>query len=606
MTEVRIISRRDLSFLLDDVLSVEALTRRPRFADHNRATFEAVLDTAERLAASEFAPHNRRSDEEEPSWDGKVVTIIPEVKAALDAFSVAGFVAMRADAADGGAQLPETIVQAVMAMFMSANIATSAYPMLTQAAANLVANFAAPEERALWLKPMLDGRVFGTMALTEPQAGSSLADIRTSAEPAGDGTWRLTGSKIFISGGDHELSDNIVHMVLARIKGTQEQPTPSGVKGISLFLVPKYLPDGAGGRGARNGVTLTGLIHKMGYRGTVSTMLSFGEEQPCVGWLVGRPHQGLACMFHMMNEARIAVGLGAAMLGYAGYLHSLDYARTRQQGRPIAAKEPERPPVPIVTHVDVRRMLMAQKAYAEGGLALCLSAARLVDDAKTAPTEEERHRAALLLDILIPIVKAWPSDYGIAANQLAIQIHGGYGYTRDYPVEQLLRDNRLNPIHEGTNGIQAIDLLGRKVRMEGGRAFAALVIAIRETIAATTDHAALGEDRAALGRALDRAVRTTAALTGAPEADRERTLGNATVYLDMLGRVVVGWIWLRQGLAAVVRLDTSAAPAERDFYRGKLQACRWYMRNEVSLVDHQCALLDAGEATAVEMRDAWF
>ncbi|HXP74483.1 MAG TPA: acyl-CoA dehydrogenase [Stellaceae bacterium] len=606
MTEVRIISRRDLSFLIDDVLSVAALTSRPRFAEHNRATFEAVLDTAERLAASEFAPHNRRSDEAEPSWDGRVVTIIPAVKAALDAFSAAGFLAMRANAADGGAQLPETIVQAVMAMFMAANIATSAYPMLTQAAANLVANFAAPEQRAFWLKPMLEGRVFGTMALTEPQAGSSLADLRTSAEPAGDGTWRLTGSKIFISGGDHELSDNIVHMVLAKIKGTPEEPTPAGVKGISLFLVPKYLPDGKGGRGARNGVTLTGLIHKMGYRGTVSTMLSFGEERPCVGWLVGRPHQGLACMFHMMNEARIAVGLGAAMLGYAGYLHSLDYARTRQQGRPLAAKEPERPPISIIAHADVRRMLLAQKAYAEGGLALCLSAARLVDDAKTAPLDEERRRAALLLGILIPIVKAWPSDYGIAANQLAIQIHGGYGYTRDYPVEQLLRDNRLNPIHEGTNGIQAIDLLGRKIRMEGGRAFATLVAAIRETIAAAANHSALGEDRAALGRALDRAARTTAGLTGVPEADRERALANATVYLDMLGRIVVGWIWLRQGLAAAMRLDASAPPAERDFYCGKLQACRWYMRNEVPLVEHQCALLDAGDATAFEMRDAWF
>src|SRR3954454_1548530 len=249
-----IVDRRDLEFLLHEVLAVETLTRRARFAEHSRATFDAVLDTAERLAQAEFAPHNRRSDEEEPRWDGSVVSIIPEVKAALDAFSGAGFMAMRADLEDGGLQLPETIVQAVIAVFMSANIATTAYAMLTQAAANVIARFAAPEQRAVWLQPMLEGRVFGTMALTEPQAGSSLADIRTSAEAAGDGTWRLVGSKIFISGGEHELSDNIVHLVLAKIKGTKERPTPPGVKGISLFLVPKYLPGTQGGRGARNGV----------------------------------------------------------------------------------------------------------------------------------------------------------------------------------------------------------------------------------------------------------------------------------------------------------------------------------------------------------------
>jgi alkylation response protein AidB-like acyl-CoA dehydrogenase len=601
-----IVSRRDLAFLLDEVLAVEALTRRSRFVEHSRETFDAVLDTAERLANAEFTPHNRRSDEEEPRWDGSVVTIIPEVKAALRAFSDAGFMAMRADLADGGMQLPESIVQAVMAVFMSANIATTAYAMLTQAAVNLIARFAAPEQKALWLSPMLEGRVFGTMALTEPQAGSSLADICTTAEPAQDGTWHLAGSKIFISGGDHELGDNIVHLVLAKIKGTAERPTPPGVKGISLFLVPKFLPDANGGRGARNGVALAGLIHKMGYRGTVSTMLNFGEERPCIGWLVGAPHQGLACMFHMMNEARIAVGLGAAMLGYAGYRHSLDYARTRLQGRSPDAKHPARPQVPLVAHADIRRMLLAQKAYAEGGLALCLVAARLVDEAKTAETAEERRRTTLLLDILIPIVKAWPSDYGIAANQHAIQILGGYGYTRDYPVEQLLRDNRLNPIHEGTNGIQALDLLGRKVPMEGGDAFDALTAAIRETIAAAARNEALGDDGTALDRALARAVRTTTKLTNASESDRERGLANATLYLDMLGRVVLGWIWLRQGLAASAGLAGEAVPDTRSFYRGKLQACRWYIRNEVALVDHQCALLDRFEATAFEMQDDWF
>src|SRR4051812_31414605 len=311
-------------------------------------------------------------------------------------------------------------------------------------------------------------------------------------------------------------------------------------------------------------------------------------------------------MFHMMNEARIGVGMGATVLGYTGYLHALEYARTRTQGRPAGAKDPNSPPVPIIEHPDVRRMLLAAKSYAEGGLALGLYCARLVDEEQTAETEEERARAHLLLEMLTPIAKAWPSQWGPVADDLAIQVHGGYGYTRDYPVEQLLRDNRLNPIHEGTNGIQALDLLGRKVRIDGGAAFDMLAAAIRETSTAASSHEDLGESGIALDRALDRAVLTTKMLTSASEGDRERVLANASLYLDMLGRVVLGWIWLRQGLAASARLADDAAPDARDFYRGKLRACRWYIRNEISFVDNQCALLDTLEATAFEMQDEWF
>jgi len=408
-----IVNRRDLSFLLDEVLAVEALTRRPRFAEHSRSTFDTVLDTAERLAQAEFAPHNRRSDQEEPRWDGRAVTIIPDVKAALDAFSAAGFMAMRADLDDGGMQLPETIVQAVMAVFMSANIATTAYAMLTQAAANLVATFAAPEQRALWLPKMLEGRVFGTMALTEPQAGSSLADIRTSAVRQADGSYLLSGSKMWISGGEHELSENIVHLVLARVPGG-----PPGVKGISLFIVPRKRVAADGSVGAPNGVRCIGLNHKMGWRGTVNTALNFGADAEARGELVGREHAGLACMFHLMNEARIGVGMCAAALGYAGYRHALEYARTRPQGRALGERDAASPPVPILRHADVRRMLLAQKAWVEGALALTLYCARLLDEQRTAADANTTRELGGLLDLLTPIAKSWPSEYASRRTSL--------------------------------------------------------------------------------------------------------------------------------------------------------------------------------------------
>jgi butyryl-CoA dehydrogenase len=468
-----ILSRRDLDFLLHEWLDVEGLVKRPRYAEHSRETFDAVLDLAEQIATEHFAPHNRTADENEPRMVDGRVEMVPEVKRALEVFAEAGLMAGEFDEEYGGMQLPHVVGQAVFAWFKAANVGTSAYPFLTMGNARLLLAHGSQEQIDTYVRPEVEGRWFGTMALSEPQAGSSLADITTRAVPQDDGTYRLTGNKMWISGGDHELTENIVHLVLAKIPGG-----PPGVKGISLFIVPKYLVDADGSLGERNDVVLAGLNHKMGYRGTTNTLLNFGEGvhrpggQPgAVGYLVGEPHRGLSYMFHMMNEARIGVGMGATVLGYTGYLHALEYARTRTQGRPATAKDPSSPAVPIIEHPDVRRMLLAAKSYAEGGLALGLYCARLVDEEQTAETEADRARAHLLLDTLTPIAKAWPSQWGPVADDLAIQVHGGYGYTRDYPVEQFYRDNRLNPIHEGTNGIQALDLLGRKVGRPGrGRA----------------------------------------------------------------------------------------------------------------------------------------
>ncbi len=587
-----LLSRRDLDFLLYEWLDVELLTKRPRFAEHSRETFDGVLDLSEAMASKHFRPHNKKSDANEPTFDGTTVTMIPEVKAALDVFAQSGLIASAMDAEVGGMQLPSVVAGACFAWFQAANVGTSSYPFLTIGNANLLQKYGTPEIVDAYVRPMVQGRFFGTMCLSEPQAGSSLSDVTTRAEPQADGSYRLFGNKMWISAGEHELSENIVHLVLAKIPGG-----PAGVKGISLFVVPKHVVE----TGERNDVVLAGLNHKMGYRGTTNTLLNFGEgaHQPggkpgAIGFLVGEQHRGLAYMFTMMNEARIGVGSGAMALGYTGYLHSLDYARSRPQGRPIASKDPTQPQVPIIEHADVKRMLLAQKSYVEGALALLLYCNRLVDEEATAETAEERARATLLLDVLTPIAKSWPSQWCLEANSLAIQVHGGYGYTREYDVEQLYRDNRLNPIHEGTHGIQGLDLLGRKVVMRGGAGLALL----HEVITATIDRAGAEQSEAAgqLRSAIDRVVEVTGQLwaTGDPET----ALANASVYLEAVGHVVVAWIWLEQLLAAQGRTG--------DFYDGKRQAAQYFFRYELPKTGPQLDLLASLDRTTVEMADGWF
>ncbi len=591
-----ILSPRDLDFLLHEWLDVESLTKRARFTEHSRETFDAVLDLAERIATDHFAPHNRKADENEPRMVDGRVELIPEVSKALKVFTDAGLMAGSFDEEYGGMQLPHTVGQAVFAWFKAANIGTSAYPFLTMGNARLLLAHGSQEQIDTFVRPELEGRWFGTMALSEPQAGSSLADITTRAELQDDGTYRLTGNKMWISGGDHELTENIVHLVLAKIPGG-----PPGVKGISLFIVPKFLVNDDGSLGERNDVVLAGLNHKMGYRGTTNTLLNFGEgvhtpggKAGAVGHLVGEQHRGLTYMFHLMNEARIGVGMGATVLGYTGYLHALEYARTRTQGRPPTSKDPATAPIPIVEHADVRRMLLAAKSYVEGGLALGLYCARLVDEEQTAESAEDRARAHLLLDVLTPIAKAWPSQWGPVADDLAIQVHGGYGYTRDYPVEQFYRDNRLNPIHEGTQGIQALDLLGRKVVMQDGAGLAL----IGATIAATTGRAAGTEwaDFAAdLDVAVDRLGAVTATLwrTGDPDV----ALANAHVYLEAAGHLVVAWLWLEQVLAC--------GGSRSDFHEGKRQAARFFWHWELPTVHRRFDLLESLDRTVLDTPPAW-
>lgn len=596
-----LLSSRNLAFELYEVLDAEGLTRRERFAEHNRETFDAAIGTARRIAEKYFAPHNRKGDENEPRYENGQAMLIPEVKPAVEAFLEAGFLNAARSFEAGGMQLPTLLSQACFAHFQAANAATTSYPFLTMGAANLIESFGSDEQKQRFLQPMIDGRFFGTMALTEPHAGSSLSDIRTRAEPASDGTYRLKGNKIFISGGDHPLSENIVHMVLAKLPDA-----PPGVKGISLFIVPKFLVNDDGSLGQRNDVLLAGLFHKMGWRGTTSTALNFGDNGECVGYLVGKPHHGLSYMFQMMNEARIGVGMGAVMLGYAGYLYSLEYARERPQGRVPDSKDPSTAPVAIIQHADVRRMLLTQKSYVEGAFDLGLYAARLFDDTTTLETEAERKQAHELLDLLTPIVKSWPSEFCLKANELAIQILGGHGYTREYPVEQYYRDNRLNPIHEGTHGIQSLDLLGRKLAQNGGAGLKQLI----RLIANTAERAIAYESLTALREPLEQLVArlqtvTIGLLTDLAQGKVNSSLANSALYLKVFGHTVIGWRWLEQAIRAEEGLAKGNA-ADADFYKGKLQAARYFLTWEVPGCHHELALLEARDDTCLAMQDGWF
>lgn len=586
-----ILDAAEQDFCLYDWLDVESLSRYERFADHNRDTFQGLTDLARELAEEYFEPHSRKGDLNEPKLvDGKV-ELIPEVSVALDAFAEAGFLGATMDSDHGGFQVPSVVYRAAFMWFQAANVGTVSYPLLTTAAANLIRKHASAELAAKFLPPMLDGSWFGTMNLSEPGVGSSLGDLTTSATEAADGTYRIRGDKMWISGGDHELSENIVHLVLARTGGP-------GVKGLSLFIVPKWLGE-PGAVTERNDVALVGINHKMGYRGTVNTALSYGsglfpvgEDAGAVGYLIGEAGRGLHYMFLMMNEARIGVGASAVALGMTGFLHARDYARGRVQGRELGSKDPSNPPVPIIRHPDVRRMLMLAKAYAQGGTALILYAGKLLDESEAETDQAKSAALKLLLEVLTPIAKSWSSQWGLAANDLAIQVLGGSGYVRDFPLEQFYRDNRLNPIHEGTHGIQALDLLGRKVLLEGGAGFTDLLGRMRATCAET---AAIEPELTGLvADRIDRLERVTQQLWA--DGDAPTALANAAHYLEAAGDVVVAWLFLDQ-LRALGSTSASFAAEKRT-------TVRFFITHVLPRVDADFDLLASKDRQLVDLDDS--
>ncbi len=610
--------RRTADFLLYDWLDVESLQSRSRFADHSRETFASVMDTCEKIARDKFAPFDRLSDTEEPWFDGEKVHLPQASHDAARAYAESGMLAAAQDYEIGGMQLPCVVEMAANSFFGKASSGVGGGSMLTSGNANLLMVHGTKLQQQVFARQEFAGRFAGTMCLSEPQAGSSLSDVVTRATPDGEdfesdplgARYRLRGNKMWISNGEHELTENIVHLVLAKIPDSSGKLIP-GTKGISLFIVPKKLV-GADGEltGERNDVALAGLNHKLGNRGIPNTLLNFGEgkfpvrgHSGAVGYLVGKPHQGLRCMFHMMNEARIAIGLGATMLGYAGYEASLQYAKDRPQGRPtgVGGKDAAQPQIPIIQHADVKRMLLAQKSYSEGALALVLYCARLVDEQHTGSREAAKE-AALLLELLTPIAKSWPSEWCLEANGLAIQVLGGYGYTRDFPVEQYWRDNRLNMIHEGTHGIQALDLLGRKVVMQEGAGLALLARTVSATIARARAVPALAGHANALATALTHVGDATRSAwsTGNPE----EALANATPYLQAFGHAVLAWIWLDVALCARKQLD--AGQGDAAMLHGKLAACTYFFRYELPRIVAWLAVVETRDATCRTMDEAWF
>ena len=607
--------RSTLDFLLYQWLDAESLAQRDRFADHSRETFDAVFDTCERIAREKFAPFNRTVDTQEPHFDGEKVSLPQATHDAQKAYAASGMLSAAQDYDVGGMQLPYTVEAAANAFFAMASVSIGS-GMLTTGNANLLMVHGTEAQKEVFAKNEFAGRFSGTMCLSEPQAGSSLSDVTTRAVPDGDGfeadplgaRYRLKGNKMWISAGEHELTENIIHLVLAKIPGPDGRLIP-GTRGISLFIVPKKLVDRAGQlTGVRNDVVLAGLNHKLGWRGTTNTLLNFGEgkypvegQAGAVGYLVGKPHEGLRCMFHMMNEARIGVGMAATMLGMAGYYASLDYAKTRPQGRAMgpSGKDAAAPQIRIIEHADVKRMLLAQKAYCEGALALELYCARLVDEHHTAATASADD-ARMLLEVLTPIAKSWPSEWCLEANSLAIQVHGGYGYTRDFPVEQYWRDNRLNMIHEGTHGIQALDLLGRKVLLEQGRGLSLLAARMNSTIKRAIEQPDLATYANALGNALEQINDATKAAwtTGNPTD----ALANAVPYMQAFGHTVLAWIWLDVALAVLRAEGAQSAPASA----GKIAAMTYFYHYELPKIDAWLKVVVARDLTCANLAEEAF
>lgn len=581
----KFVSERNLRFLLYEVFDAEALTQLAYFEEHNRDVFDLVLDTALKMARDKLLPCFREMDQNPPRLEHGEVKVHEAVRSILAEWGEGGWIAASLPFEHGGQQLPSLITLACSYVFGAANFSSTGFPLLTTGAAHLILSYGSEKLKDTYVPPMIAGEWQGTMALTEPHAGSSLSDITTRAEPTEHGYYLMRGQKIFISAGDHDGVDNVVHMMLAKIPGG-----PPGAKGISLFLVPKKRVSDDGSL-EPNDLTAISVYHKMGYRGCPITQLSIGDGNDCRGYLLGEPHRGLSYMFQMMNEARLGVGMQATSIASAGYYAALDYAKDRPQGRKLGAKDPSQPQIPIIEHADVKRMLLFQRAISEGSLSLILQCSRYADLTKS-QDKEQAAKAALLLDLLTPVAKSYPSEMGILSVSQGLQVLGGYGYCDEYPLEQHLRDSRIHPIHEGTTGIQAQDLLGRKVVMKNGEAMSLYLQELGAAIQAASALPALKPYAERLQDAADELQRITLALVQvALTGDAERFLADATLYLEFFGIIAVAWQWLLQGMAAEKASQAAASDSDRQFYQGKLVTLQYFFHYELPKIKGLAARL---------------
>jgi alkylation response protein AidB-like acyl-CoA dehydrogenase len=583
---------RDIRFVVHEVLDFEQHYRSFGREELNRDLLEGILEEGARFAETVLAPTNRIGDEHGLQFEDGQVRTPPGFKEAYQRYCDDGWITMVADPQWGGQGLPGGFSLAFSEMLVSGNMAWKMYSGLTESAVSTIEAHASDELKQRYLPKMVSGQWSGTMCLTEAHSGTDLGILRTKAEPLGDGSYAVTGTKIFISAGEHDLTENIVHLVLARLPDA-----PQGTKGISLFIVPKFLPGDDGEVGAANGVRCGSIEHKMGIHASPTCVMHFNDSK---GWLVGKANEGLSCMFTMMNHARLGVGLQGQGLSELAWQASIAYANDRLQGRSLTgAKMPGKSADPIIVHPDVRRMLLTQKAFVEGGRVLCFLTGREIDSAHLNPDTEARKRSNDLIAFLTPIVKAFLTDASMEVTSLAVQIHGGHGFIRETGVEQLMRDARITPIYEGTNGIQALDLLGRKVFGTGGKSVQMMVARIKEAI---DKYAALPEVTplaAELGKRLEQWGRLTAELGKAAMANPEEVGAAATDYLQVSGYVCLGWCWLAAaGLAAK---KIAAGDPEADFYRAKLVTAQHYFDRILPRIDSHAAAARAGAAGLMKL-----
>lgn len=589
-------SKKDLFFQLFENLNCLQLIQIPFFSDHNEETFKLILDAAEQIAEKNLYPLLTEMDRKEPQLvDGKI-RIHPGMKAIVKKFGTDGWINATFPYKDGGQQLPWTIHLASGFILQAANYSASVFPFLTTGAANLIRTFGSKELIDAFTPKMYSGDWQGTMAMTEPDAGSSLSDLSTTAFPTEDpGIFKIKGQKIYISCGDHDACENVIHLMLARIQGA-----PAGTKGISLFVVPqKRVPDLQ-----PNDVLTQGLYHKMGYKGAPIAHLMIGSEDGCEGFLVGEANQGLKYMFQMMNEARLGVGMNAVAISTAAYLSSLAYAKERPQGRKINEKDITKPQVPIIEHADVKRMLLFQKSVTEGSLALLLYCAMLSDRAAHETNEVRRKEIENLLDLLTPIAKSFPSEMGVQSTSAAVQVLGGAGYTTDFPVEQYYREARIHPIHEGTTGIHGLDILGRKLLINNGLGWELLKAEIDRSIDELTRYPGLDDVRLSFENQYDKVKNTSKIVVGKSAAGAEVFLADATLFLEMFGLLTIGWMWIKQAKVSLERLEI--LDADRNFYLGKIETARYFFEYELVKITALSERLSSNSYPTIDMKKDWF
>lgn len=594
----KFVSKRNIQFMLDEVFDIQSLTQYSYYEDHTRETFHMIIDTAYKIATNMMFPVFKDLDRENPEWVDGNVKVHPIVKQFLLEMGQGGWIQAEKPYEIGGQQIPMTLKQMVNFIFGAANYSLSAYPGLTAGAANLIYTFGSEEMKNTYLEKMYAGEWQGTMALTEPDVGSSLGDLATQAEETSEGCYKIKGQKIFISAGNHDAVENVVHLMLARIKGA-----PVGVKGISLFVVPEYRINDKG-EYEYNDVSCGGIEHKLGYRGCPICQLTMGENKDCRGYLVGKPNQGLGYMFQMMNEARVGVGLGAVAKATAAYYASLEYARQRLQGRRLTEKDPTKPMIAIINHPDIKRMLLFQRAIAEGSLSLAMQASFYEDLAKMSADHE---RYELLIDFLVPIIKSYPAEMGILSTSAAIQIHGGYGFCGDFPVEQYYRDIRIDTLHEGTTCMQGQDILGRKVVMKQGQAFTYFQNEVQNTIANAEEFCELTDMANALQNGLQCLVEVTASLLRlASQARNDEFLADSVLYLELISIIAIAWQWLKQAVIAATALANQPSEWDINFYQGKIFTGKYFFDYELPKIEGLAIRLKSSSKITVEMPIANF